>query len=74
MPFQKDKLLGLSETPDRKDGVFDKWLEQEDTVAFLEGNAREDELVIYASLSPANPTSAPPRTVSRMAPAPVRMR
>jgi len=40
----------LSTAPVRKDGAFDEWIKQDDTPSFLTDNAREEEIVIYASL------------------------
>jgi hypothetical protein len=45
-----DRLRQLSTAPGRKGGAFDDWLKQDDTLSFLTDNAREGEIVIYASL------------------------
>jgi hypothetical protein len=43
-------LKKISAVPERAGSAFEDWLEQTETVQFLEQNARETELVVYASL------------------------
>jgi hypothetical protein len=44
------RLEAINELPPKGDEQFDCWLKQKDAFAFLERNAEEDELVIFASL------------------------
>jgi len=45
-----NRLRQLSVIPPREAGAYDAWLEQADAMEFLAENARNDEIVIYASL------------------------
>jgi hypothetical protein len=44
------RLEHINITPSAEGGRFDKWLEQEDVREFLKENAREHDIVVYASL------------------------
>src|SRR5215471_866329 len=44
------RLEAINALPPKKDRQFDAWLEQQDAFAFLERNAVDDELVVFASL------------------------
>ena len=45
------KLLGLLTIPSKYSNDYDSWLEQTDFIDFLEENANEDKIIIYASSS-----------------------
>jgi hypothetical protein len=51
MPGVIDTLRKLSAVPERSGSAFEDWLEQTETVQFLEQNGRETEFVVYASLA-----------------------
>ena len=44
------RLLGLLTVPPKGNSDYDAWLDQADFIAFLEENAEEDKVVVYANL------------------------
>jgi hypothetical protein len=51
MTYLIAKLFAMTTVPPRGEGKFDLWLEQKDSLDFLARNEREEDCVIYASMS-----------------------
>lgn len=53
------KLLGLLTIPSKHSSDYDSWLKQADFIEFLEENAKEDQIIIYASAGYDSVTACP---------------
>ena len=53
------KLLGLLTIPSKDSSYYDSWLKQADFIEFLEENAKEDHVIIYASAGYDSVTACP---------------
>ena len=53
------KLLGLLTIPSKDSSYYDSWLKQADFIEFLEENAKEDQIIIYASAGYDSVTACP---------------
>ena len=53
------KLLGLLTIPSKHSSGYDSWLKQADFIEYLEENAKEDQVIVYASAGSDSVTAYP---------------
>lgn len=53
------RLLGLLAIPSKDSNGYDSWLKQADFIEFLEKNAKEDQIIVYASAGYDSVTAYP---------------